>query len=215
MALFICAFGVALITNAQLGTAPITSLPYVLTFITPLSIGFITFLMNCFFLAAQKFLLKKDFKKVHLAQLPTVFLLGAFIDFWMLATEPLISNEYIWQLAMCLAGSFVLGIGISLEIVCDAAVIPGEGLVIAIANKFKLAFPNIKAIFDVSIIIASIILAIFALDRVVGLREGTVISALLVAQSIKFNSRWTRKLKPLFWNAEKRIRIKNIQPVRK
>ena len=53
LALFVCALGVALITNAQLGTSPITSLPYVLTFMTPLSIGFITFLMNAVFLGVQ------------------------------------------------------------------------------------------------------------------------------------------------------------------
>lgn len=74
IALFICAMGVALITNAQLGTSPITSLPYVLTFMTPFSIGFITFLMNVVFLAAQKFILKSEFKIYHLTQLPTVFI---------------------------------------------------------------------------------------------------------------------------------------------
>lgn len=117
-------------------------------------------------------------------------------------TEPLISNIYLWQLVMCMLGSLVLGIGISFEIICDATVIPGEGMVIAIANKSKIAFSNIKTIFDVSLVSASALLALLVLNKIVGLREGTIISALLVAQSVKINSHWTRKFKPFFWNAE-------------
>ena len=41
------------------------------------------------------------------------------------------------------------------------------------------------------------------LHTIVGLREGTIISAVLVGMSVRFFSRWTRRLALLFWEKEK------------
>lgn len=204
VALFVCALGVALITNAHLGTSPITSLPYALTFMLPLSLGAFTFLSNIIFLVIQKMLLGKQFGIVQMLQLPAVLIFGIFIDFWMWATSPLIADNYIWQVFMCVAGSAVLGLGVSLEIVCNATVLPGEGMVIAIAYKTRKMFANIKILFDISLVISAAALALVVLGEIVGLREGTVLSAFLVGQFVKLTSGWTRRLKPLFWTARQR-----------
>ena len=204
VALFVCALGVALITNAHLGTSPITSLPYALTFMLPLSLGAFTFLSNIIFLVIQKMLLGRQFGIVQMMQLPAVLVFGIFIDFWMWATAPLIADNYIWQVFMCVAGSAVLGLGISLEIVCNATVLPGEGMVIAIAYKTRKMFANIKILFDITLVISAAALALAVLGEIVGLREGTVLSAFLVGQFVKLTSGWARRLKPLFWTARQR-----------
>lgn len=204
VALFVCALGVALITNAHLGTSPITSLPYALTFMLPLSLGAFTFLSNIVFLIIQKMLLGRQFGLVQMMQLPAVFVFGLFIDFWMWATTPLMADNYPWQLAMCVAGSAVLGLGISLEIVCNATVLPGEGMVIAIAYRTRRMFGNIKVLFDISLVITAALLALLVLGEVVGLREGTVLSAFLVGQFVKLTAGWVRRLKPLFWTTRQR-----------
>lgn len=204
VALFVCALGVALITNAHLGTSPITSLPYALTFMLPLSLGAFTFLSNIIFLVIQKMLLGKQFGIVQMMQLPAVLVFGIFIDFWMWATTPLIADNYLWQVFMCVAGSAVLGLGISLEIVCNATVLPGEGMVIAIAYKTRKMFANIKILFDITLVISAAALALVVLGEIVGLREGTVLSAFLVGQFVKLTSGWARRLKPLFWTARQR-----------
>ena len=59
-------FGVALTARASLGTSPISSLPYVLTFLTPLTFGTISFLMNALFVVAQVAILGKKFQKRQL-----------------------------------------------------------------------------------------------------------------------------------------------------
>ena len=105
---------------------------------------------------------------------------------------------------MCVAGSAVLGLGISLEIVCNATVLPGEGMVIAIAYRTRKMFGNIKVLFDISLVISAALLALIVLGEVVGLREGTVLSAFLVGQFVKLTSPWARKLKPVFWNTRQR-----------
>ena len=204
VALLICSLGVALTTNAYLGTTPISSLPYALTFMLPLSLGMTTFLTNVVFLAVQKILLGKQFGLVQLMQLPAVLYFGLGIDFWMWVTEPLVTDDYVWQMVMCVGGSAVLGLGISLEIVCNATVLPGEGMVIAIAYKTKKIFGNIKVLFDVSLVISAAVLSLVVLGEVVGLREGTLISAILVGQFVKLTSRLARRLKPLFWTEHQR-----------
>ena len=212
VALFVCALGVALITNAHLGTSPITSLPYALTFMMPLSLGGFTFLSNIIFLIIQKVLLGKQFGIVQMMQLPAVLLFGIGIDFWMWVTAPLVSEHYLWQLCLCVVGSAVLGLGISLEIVCNATVLPGEGMVIAIAYKTRKIFANIKVLFDISLVIVAAGLALAVLGEVVGLREGTVLSALLVGQFVKLTAGWARRLKPLFWTARHRRLIQVYRP---
>ncbi|MBR2610218.1 DUF6198 family protein, partial [Desulfovibrio sp.] len=117
VALLVCALGVALVTNACLGTSPITSLPYALSAIFPLSLGTVTFLSNICFLVVQKVLLGRYFTVGHLMQIPAVFLFGLFIDGWMWATSYLVTDVYWQQMLMCLVGSMVLGLGVSLEII--------------------------------------------------------------------------------------------------
>ena len=57
-------FGVALITKAALGTSPISSLPYVLSFRFPVTLGQFTFVMNMVFIVGQLLLLRRNFRPV-------------------------------------------------------------------------------------------------------------------------------------------------------
>lgn len=198
VALFAAALGIALVTNASLGTTPITSLPYTLSVIFPLSLGAFTFLSNILFVALQKLLLWREFTARHLLQLPAVLLFSVFIDVCMWLTRPLMTEVYAGQIALCLAGCAVLGLGISLEIVSDATVLPGEGLVIAIAYRAHKIFGNVKILFDLGLVALAAGLSLAALHTVVGLREGTVLSAVLVGLCVRFFSRWTRLLTPFF-----------------
>lgn len=53
MAIFLCALGIAVSTQAELGTTPISTLPYVLTFIAPLSFGVSTAIICAVFMLLQ------------------------------------------------------------------------------------------------------------------------------------------------------------------
>lgn len=192
--LFLCALGIGLITNADLGTSPITSLPYVAGRILGWTLGTLTFVLNVFFLAWQKIILGRDFHASHLLQLPAVFLFSVFIDAGMLLTAPLTSAVYWRQALMCVTGCAVLGLGISIEIVCNVTVLPGEGIVIAIAYRYKRIFDRIKVLFDVALVALAVLLGLAFLGRVDGVREGTVISALLVGTFVRLFSPWARRL---------------------
>lgn len=218
VSLFFNALGIALITQAHLGTTPITSLPYTLAAIFGLTLGTTTFACNLLFLLLQRILLRRRLGVAELLQIPAVLVFSVFIDFWMYLTGALVTDVYLWQIAMCVVGSAVLGAGISLEIMSNATVIPGEGLVIVIATRSRKNFGNIKVLFDCSLVLASCLLALVVLGTIVGLREGTVLSALLVGVFARLSSPWTRRLKPLLWSREQRERfrlLKNEMPVKR
>ena len=79
--LFIMAFGVALSTKAELGTSPVSCVPYVLSCALPYTMGTLTVAMHIVFIVIQILLLRKDYEPVQLLQLLVAFVFGYFTDF--------------------------------------------------------------------------------------------------------------------------------------
>lgn len=175
------------------------------------ALGTTTFACNLLFLLLQRILLRRRLGIAELLQIPAVLIFSVFIDFWMHLTGALVTDVYVWQIVMCIVGSAVLGAGISLEIMSNATVIPGEGLVIVIAARSRKNFGNIKVLFDCSLVLASCLLGLAVLGSIGGLREGTVLSAVLVGMFARLTSPWTRKLKPLLWSPEQRRLLRQIK----
>ena len=84
--LLIMAFGVAFSIKAGLGTSPISSLPYTLSRITPLSVGTATIAMHVALILLQIILLRRRYDPVQLLQLPVALVFGVLTDFslWVL-----------------------------------------------------------------------------------------------------------------------------------
>ncbi|HBT19466.1 MAG TPA: hypothetical protein DEA52_05355, partial [Clostridiaceae bacterium] len=60
--LFVLAMGVAISVKSNLGVSPVSSLPYVLSVITPMEMGYYTMAVFAFYIFLQFLLLGKDFK---------------------------------------------------------------------------------------------------------------------------------------------------------
>ena len=103
VSLFVNAFGIAFITRALLGTSPITSVNYVLSMFTPLSMGQWTILVNLLFVVLEMPLMKReDFKadrRLFLGQIPVSLCFGFFIDGSMNLLSWLEPTAYAWQIA--------------------------------------------------------------------------------------------------------------------
>ncbi|MFR1325760.1 MAG: YczE/YyaS/YitT family protein [Bacteroides cellulosilyticus] len=78
--LFVNAFGISLIIKANLGSSPISSLPYTLSLKFPVTLGQFTLLLNAVLIAGQIWLLKRDFRKEQFLQIPVAILFSFFID---------------------------------------------------------------------------------------------------------------------------------------
>jgi uncharacterized membrane protein YczE len=60
--LFVNALGVSLVTKANLGTSPISSIPYVLSLNFPFTLGNFTIFFSIFLIVLQILILRKNFK---------------------------------------------------------------------------------------------------------------------------------------------------------
>ena len=67
-----------------------------------------------------------------------------------------------------------------MEVLADVAMLPGESFVRAIVMTWKTRFGTTKIAFDVTLTITAALLSFIFFGRLTGVREGTVIAALLV-----------------------------------
>lgn len=196
VSLFVNAFGIAFITKAMLGTSPITSVTYVLSMFTPLTIGQWTILLNLLFVVLELPLMTRaelcSDLRMYLLQIPISLCFGTFIDvsmnllFWL---DPVV---YVIQLVVLLIGCVILALGIALEVKVDAAMMSGEYFVQVISRFFRKEFGFMKLGFDVTLVCIACIMSLIFLDTIEGVREGTVAAALLVGPIVHFVSPYYR-----------------------
>lgn len=188
------ALGIAVVTNASLGTTPITSIPLVCDGILPLSVGGYTAIINTFFVIAQKFILGPKFRYTVFLQLLPMLVFSAAIDFWLYCTDGILALPYPERFAFLLVGIATLALGIFIQVVSNITVMPGEGLVLAIAWRTHHSFGSIKVITDCCMVGTAALLSLVFLGTVIGIREGTVLSAVLTGFVVRFYSFCARKL---------------------
>lgn len=193
--LFIAGMGVALNTRPGLGPSPITSLPYVLTFALPLTLGTITVIVNILFLLAQVAILRKRFTWFMLMQLPTLLFFGCFIDLGMYLTGFFIPENYFLRISEEILGCAVLAYGIICLLAADISLMPGDGLIKVIAQEYNFAYGAVKMCFDMSIVASAIIFSLCYFGNITGVREGTLVAAFLVGFIIKKQQNTVKLLK--------------------
>lgn len=178
--LFINSLGVSLVTKADLGTSPISSVPYVLSLNFPFTLGQFTIAFSLLLILIQLLILRRNFKMEHLLQIPISILFGYFIDLTMMLLFFVNPKSYISSVAYLLIGCLILGFGVYTEVLANVAMLPGESFVRAVSSTWKTEFGSTKVAFDVSLTVIAAALSLIFSHRLNGVREGTVIAALLV-----------------------------------
>lgn len=186
--LLFAGIGIAFTKHGELGVSPISSVANVLSckfdFFT---MGTWLIIWNCVLIVGQILILRKDFKFYQLLQVPLSFLFGYFTDFGMWIVSFIPVNSYFVKLLMLFTGIIILAFGISLSVIANVIMNSGEAIVKAIADKTSFEFGNVKVVFDISCVAVSVILSLIFFDmKIIGTREGTVISAVLTGFVVKF-----------------------------
>lgn len=180
LGLFVNSLGVALITKANLGTSPISSIPYVLSLSFPFSLGQFTIFFSILLIVLQLIILGRNFKLEHLLQIPVSLAFGYFIDLCMMLLFFVQPTFYVLKVVYLLIGCGILGVGVYMEVLANVIMLPGESFVRAVVFRCKTEFGVTKVAFDVSMAVIAGILGIVLTGHLNGVREGTVIAALLV-----------------------------------
>ena len=184
--LFVNSLGVSLITKANLGTSPISSIPYVLSLNFSFTLGNFTIFFSIFLIFLQLCILRKNFKLEHLLQIPISILFGYFIDFTMVLLKSVNPETYVMKFVYLLIGCLILGFGVYLEVLANVAMLPGESFVRAIVKTWNREFGSTKVMFDVSMAVIAAVLSFVFAYHLDGVREGTIIAALLVGFIARF-----------------------------
>lgn len=79
-----------------------------------------------------------------------------------------------------LRGCFLLGMGVSLEVKANVAMVPGEFIVGVIAERLGHDFGWVKMDFDITLVTIACVFSLLFLPHIEGVREGTVVAALIV-----------------------------------
>lgn len=189
--IFAMTIGIALSCKADLGTSPISSVPWVLSMFTNWSIGEITIVLNLLFIVAQPILLRQIYWRELLGQLITLVVFGNGIDFSMYLLSWVAPDALFWKWFDCILSTIILAFGVFLCIRAKIFVAAGEGIVLVIAFVSKAKFSNIKNCFDCSLVAISLIISFMQFGEMRGVGIGTIVAAILVGRWVQL---YTTKL---------------------
>lgn len=192
--LVIMAFGVAFSISADLGTSPISSLPYVTSLFSPLTVGTATILLHCILITLQILVLRRQYDPLQLIQLPVAFVFGYLTDFAVWTISGITYHSYLQQWLLCIIGILLVGAGVSFEVTASVVTLAGEGMVLALCKVLPVKFGNMKIAFDVTLVVIAAILSFAFLGRLCGIREGTVAAAIFVGMTAKQINRFLPRL---------------------
>lgn len=222
--LFINALGVSLVTKASLGTSPISSIPYVLSLHFPLTLGNFTIIFSILLILLQILILRKNFKIENILQIPVSIAFGYFIDLTMYLFFWVNPQNYAVKLIALVIGCIVLGFGVYMEVLADVVMLPGESFVRAVVQTWNTNFGTTKILFDSSMTVMAGILSFIFFGKLNGVREGTIIAALLVGFIARLFGKYLEFIKPYIFpedfaaadgvetedNSDEELRHKNV-----
>ena len=184
--LLFMAFGVAFSVNSGLGVSPVNSLPYVVSLVLGVDMGSCVIGVFCCYVLAQIVIYRRDFKWVNLTQILFSTLFGYFVDFAKAVVGDFSLPTYPGQLIMLAVSMIFVALGVCLYMDAGLVNMPMEGMTSAIAERIvKKPFHDVKVAVDCLAVGAAILLSFVGLGGLEGIREGTLLCALLVGKMMK------------------------------
>ena len=183
--LFLISLGGSLSIKANLGTSPLLCLPYVTSLIAKMSVGEMMLVFNIILIFLQIILLRKEFEKRQLLQLVVGSVFSAFVNVSLMLVSFVNPTDYISQMIVLLVSCVVIAFGVLLEIQTEIVYLPPDGIIVAISKVIKREFAKVKPFVDTSFVVLAAGLSLIFLGYLAGVREGTVISAVIIGPIVK------------------------------
>ena len=191
----IMTFGIDITIHANIGTTPLSVLPNVFDIkFDFLTFGQTTMIWNVVLILAQVLILRKNFKKQELLQIPIAFLFALFLDLNEYLLFWLAPNSFIGSIIITLIGCVIIAFAISLTVLSDVVISCGEAIVKAVSDSTKLKFGYVKIGLDVLYVVLALAFSFIFFGTLKGVGIGTVILAILTGFFVNF---FTKILTPL------------------
>ena len=186
LGLFIMAVGVVFSVKSSLGVSPVTCLANVVHQISTIDLGVCTTAVYCLYILIEVIILHRDFKATMLLQILASTFFGTLVSLAMRLFGFLPApGSYLMQLLYLICSIPLVAFGVMLYLAPQILPTPGEGLSIAVSKKTGLSVANCKMITDCCLVVVSAVVSLLYFHKLVGVREGTLISALTVGFVIK------------------------------
>lgn len=180
MGLFIMTVGIALSVKSDLGVSPVSSIPYTMTVVWGIEMGFATFLFHIVLVLIQILLLRKRFKMKNLIQIAVGVVFGMFTTLCNYLVELLpAADNIVLRIFMLIISILVVAAGLFLYVPADIMPLAGEGTMLAISEITHFKFSNVKIGFDVTVSLISLCVCLIAVGGMGSVGAGTVVSAVL------------------------------------
>lgn len=187
--------GVALFVKSSTGVSPMASIPLVAATALPaVSLGTWTFVYNLVFFTGQVILDRSCLSPALLLQLIPSAIMSAATDLsaWLLSYLPV--EGYGWQLLILAAGCGTIALCIALMVSAHVILMPMDGFVYQLVRRTGWIWGNVKCLLDFCQVGVALLLSLLLLGQVIGIREGTLISALTVGPLNRVFRRGTDRL---------------------
>lgn len=188
LGLFFITLGIGFSIKSNLGSTPVSTIPYTLNLIWGIEIGQATVLFQSVLVAIELLILRRDFKIKHFLQVFVGVLFGYFTSFSVYLTSliPLPSNIFI-SIALAILSIFLVALGLFFYVPANIVPLSVEGVIQAIAIVSNKPFSRIKVYFDITTVLSSFILCYVFLGVFLGsVGVGTIVSAVFVGVTLKY-----------------------------
>lgn len=181
--------GIVLCVKCSLGISPVSCIPYVISLMTPLSLGTLTLFFHLVNVVLQYILERKPWNSKVLLQVPVAVLFGLLIDLfkkWMDFSAEHLALKLLLMALSILCTALGMHLMLSMKLVQN----PPDGAVKLIAEKLGKKTGNVKMLYDIFMVVLSVGISLLALHRVEGFGIATIFSAVFVGKCLDLCKRF-------------------------
>jgi len=201
LGLVFISIGINLSKMSGLGISPISSVPRVCELVWGFTLGTTIMIIYVFLVLLQLLLLRRNFKWRNVLGILLSVVFGTLVDFFGIdpnAVGHLMLNfprpeNYAMRFIYTVLSAGVIGLGVFLYLRPKWIPMPAEGLADAISKTFNKTFGDCKSAVDTTMITLAFLLQFIFLGGFgsftgpqIAVREGTIILAIAVGQTVKF-----------------------------
>lgn len=180
--------GIVLCVKCRLGISPVSSVPYVLSCILPVSFGTLTMLFHLANTIASYIMERQWMNRKVFLQVPIAFLFGIMIDFLKRWLNVQVANWWLCVLLLVMSIVFT-AFGMLLMIETDLIQNPPDGCVRLLSERTGIQLGRVKIIYDFGMTALSAVISLLCLKRIEGLGVATVLSAFFVGKVLTWMKR--------------------------
>lgn len=187
------ALGISLGIISNIGVSSYNSMNLSLAYVNNIKIGTVTIFFNITFLLIYIILTKFTQKYKYLIQALSVFMFGTLINYFTYGVLDGITNlRYIERVLLFSGGTVLSGLSIGMIIYYNIITFPLESLCIKISEMSKISFIKLRYSVDIISILVSVSVSMIN-ELPIYVREGTVISMILLSLTINLSKNYAEK----------------------